>query len=688
MGGHLASNVINSSNVTHSKDTLSFKLGNSINKFLIPLVAGCWSLFQLALPQFILLNSEYTRSIHLGFAIFLVYLSFPFIKNTFLVKQLKKAPRFLQFLYTKQPGLIQLLLAIVSSACALYLAYDYVGIGGRSGIPSQTDMIVGTLLIILLLEAARRSLGPPLAIIASLFLVYCFFSEYMPDVLAFKNATLSKVISKIVMSTEGIYGVPLDVSASTVFLFVLFGTMLEKTGGGQYFIQIAFSLLGGFRGGPAKAAVLASGFTGMVSGSSIANTVTTGTFTIPLMKKVGFPGYKAAAVEVAASTNGQLMPPIMGAAAFIIAEYCNISYFEVLRAAAVPAFVSYMALIYIIDLESKKMRLQPVPKDELPKFWPTFVSGMHFFIPLGFLIYQLMILRRSASLSAYYAIVALMVLILVRNLIVDHRNNQSMLLSVRQTFVQIWNSLVAGGRNMMSISVAVAAAGIIVGVVTFGLGNAVTEVIDMIAGDRLMVMLLITAMVSLLLGLGLPTTANYIVMASLTAPAVVALSGNLGLVVPLIAAHLFCFYFGILADDTPPVGLAAYAAAAIAKEDPIKVGVQSFKYDMRTAILPFMFIFNTELLLVGVDSVFYGLMVFLTALIAMCAFVSFTQGMFFVKCQWHERILLLLPTIILFRPDLFQSWNGWDINVWRAIGVSLFFGIYALQRTRVSLKKT
>ncbi len=656
-------------------------------RFLIPFVAGCWSLFQLALPKFILLNSEYIRSIHLGFAIFLVYLSFPLVKNSFLVKKLKQAPKFLQFLYVKEPGFLRLFLAIISSACALYLFFDYIGIGERSGIPSTRDIVIGSLLIILLLEAARRSLGPSLPIIAGAFLVYSFFSEYMPEVIAFKNATLAKVISKIAMGSEGIYGIPLDVSASTVFLFVLFGTMLEKSGGGQYFIQIAFSLLGKFRGGPAKAAVLASGLTGMVSGSSIANTVTTGTFTIPLMKKAGFPGYKAAAVEVAASTNGQLMPPIMGAAAFIIAEYCSISYFEVLKAAIIPAFVSYIALIYIVDLEAKKMQLRPVPKEQLPKFWPTFLSGIHFFIPLGFLIYQLIILRRSASLSAYYAITALMVLILVRNLIVDCKNERrgkQVVSSIYQSFRGIWHTLVAGAYNMMSISVAVATAGIIVGIVTLGLGGVMTDVIDLVAGGHLMPMLLVTAGVSLLLGLGLPTTANYIVMASLTAPAMVALSGDLGLVVPLIAAHLFCFYFGILADDTPPVGLAAYAAAAIAKENPIKVGIQSFKYDMRTAILPFMFIFNTEILLVGVDSILYGSFIFITTLIAMFAFVSCAQGIFFVKCTWYERAVLILPTLILFRPDLFMDlYQDWNINVWRVIGILLFFGIYSFQRLRV-----
>ncbi len=661
------------------------RLPKGIAKYLIPLVAGSWSIFQLLLPKVLLLNSEIVRSIHLGFAVCLVFLCFPAIKSKRVVSYLKRF-KFLSFLHSKKLTIVDIIFAVIATTAALYLAIDYEGIGSRVGIPNTTDTLIGFLLILFLLESSRRAVGPALPIIATIFIVYSFFSEYMPEVIAFKNASLDKMISKLTMGSEGIYGVPLDVSASTVFLFVLFGAILDKAGGGSYFIKLSFSLLGKFHGGPAKAAVLASGLTGMVSGSSIANTVTTGTFTIPLMKKSGFPSYKAAAVEVASSTNGQLMPPIMGAAAFIIAEYCNLSFIEVIKTALIPAFVSYIALIYIVHLEAKKLNLKPIEKKYLPKFWSTFWSGIHFVIPILFLLHQLVIMRRSAQLAVYYAIIALLVLIVVKNVIALKKDGikSAIILSAHQ----IWDSLVVGAKNMMNIGVAVAVAGIIVGVVTLGLGSVVIEVIDRISGGHLMLMLLVTAAISLLLGLGLPTTANYIIMASLTAPAIVALSGDAGLVVPLIAAHLFCFYFGILADDTPPVGLAAYAAAAIAREDPIKTGVQGFRYDMRTAILPFMFIFNTELLLIGVDSYFYAAIVFLTALIAMFAFAAFTQGMFRVRNKWYEAAILLMVMACLFRPDFLAG--KFDINLigldarhmWQIIGVTLFALCYLHQRWR------
>ncbi len=661
------------------------RIPEGIAKYAIPLVAGSWSLFQLLLPKILLLNSEIVRSIHLGFASCLVFLCFPAIKSKRIISRIRNV-KYLTFLYSKKLPILDIIFAIVATLSALYLSFDYEGIGSRVGIPNKVDIIIGFMLIVLLLEASRRAIGPALPTIASLFILYSFFSEHMPEVIAFKNASLDKLISKLTMGSEGIYGVPLDVSASTVFLFVLFGAILETAGGGKYFIDLSFSLLGKYRGGPAKAAVLASGLTGMVSGSSIANTVTTGTFTIPLMKKAGFPAYKAAAIEVATSTNGQLMPPIMGAAAFIIAEYCNLSYIEVIKTALIPAFASYVALIYIVHLESKKLKLQPIDKKYLPRFWKTFWSGIYFIIPILFLLHQLIIMRRSAQTAVYYAIIALLVLIVVKNIIIlkKDRIKEAMLLSLHQ----IWNSLVVGAKNMMNIGVAVAVAGIIVGVVTLGLGNVVIEVIDKISGGNLIVMLFVTAFISLLLGLGLPTTANYIIMASLTAPAIIALSGDAGLVVPLIAAHLFCFYFGILADDTPPVGLAAYAAAAIAKEDPIKTGIQGFRYDMRTAILPFMFIFNTELLLIGVESYAYGVVVFLTALVAMFAFASFTQGHMFIKNKWYEGICLIMVMSCLFRPDFLG--DRFDINllglasrhVWQIIGVTLFFACYFYQRLR------
>ena len=649
--------------------------------WLIPVIAVSWSLFQLAISSFILLESTIVRSIHLAFAICLVFLSHPLFKKP-------KKNRFLNYFANNDRfSAVDIIITLSATFLALYIAIDYVGISGRQGAPITRDILFGMILVFLLLEAARRALGPALPIVATVFILYSFFGPYMPSVLAFKGVSLQRFIGQITLATEGIYGVPLDVSATIVFLFVLFGAMLDKAGAGKYFVDLAFSLLGRFKGGPAKAAVLASGLTGMVSGSSIANTVTTGTFTIPLMKSVGYPDYKAAAVEVACSTNGQLMPPIMGAAAFIIAEYCNLEYVEVIRAAFIPAVVSYIALMYITHLEASKLGLEGIPKEELPSFWPTFIKGIHFLIPLIFLIVELVVYRHSPALAAFRAIMALAVLIVLQNLYKAHKKGKSYTSALKHSLYQILTSLEAGGKNMMGIGVAVASAGIIVGVVTLGLGGIITEVIEVLSGGNFLLILIITAIASLILGMGLPTTANYIVMASLTAPVILTLGAKNGIVIPLIAAHLFVFFFGILADDTPPVGLAAFAAAAIAKSDPIKTGIQGFTYDIRTAILPFMFIFNTDLLLIGVDSVFYAIWIFVAALFAMFAFAALTQGFFAGKNKWYEGVLLALVTLILLRPNLVSGYirmPGLPVYIVNLGGMVLMALIYMNQKLRLS----
>jgi TRAP transporter 4TM/12TM fusion protein len=650
---------------------------SGIDRYIIPCIAGAWSLFQLSLPEVLILDSVYVRSIHLAFAITLVYLSYPAFKK-------KEFKGIFSFLSVKNKiHIVDYILAAIAAYGALYLAFNYAELAHRQGAPILEDIVVGVILVVLLLEAARRALGPFLVIVACLFIFYSFFGPYMPYVIAFKGVSFSRFMSQMTISTEGIYGIPLDVSAMIVFLFVLFGSMLDKAGGGRFFIDLAFSLLGRFKGGPAKAAVLASGMTGLVSGSSIANVVTTGTFTIPLMKSVGYPDYKAGAVEVAASTNGQLMPPIMGAAAFIIAEYCNMSYFEVVKAAFIPAIISYIALIYITHLEASKLGLKGLSKDQLPRFFKTLVGGLHFLIPLLYLIYELMILRHTPQLAAYRAIEVLAILIVLQNLIRAHIAKQSLWGALKLSLRQLWDALVAGGRNMMGIGVAVSTAGIIVGVVAMGLGGLIVEVIDTIAGGNLIVLLVITAAASLILGMGLPTTANYIVMASLTVPVIVKLGSDYGLVIPLIAAHLFCFFFGILADDTPPVGLAAYAASAIAKSPPIRTGVQGFTYDIRTALLPFMFVFNTDLLLIGITSFWHIVTIFITGVLAMFAFASLTQRFFIAKNRIYESVLLAGVTLILFRPYAFMDWLHFGTKfTWYVIGAALFAFIYLIQWPR------
>lgn len=629
--------------------------------YLIALVALAWSLFQMALPSVLSLTADHIRSIHLAFAIVLAFLCYP---------TLKKQPtnRFLKFLAVRDRlTFLDYLLAGVACFCVLYLSIDYLGISQRQGAPIVRDIVIGVALMVFLLEAARRTLGPALSVVALFFTAYAFWGPYMPEIIAFKGVSINRFFGQITMSTEGIYGVPLDVSANIVFLFVLFGALLEKAGGGEYFVQISFGLLGRFRGGPAKAAVCASALTGMISGSSIANTVTTGTFTIPLMKKTGYPPEKAAAVEVASSTNGQLTPPIMGAAAFIIAEYTNLEYFEVIKAAIIPALVSYIGLIYITHLTALKLGLKGIPKEELPSVWSTFKHGIHYIIPLGVLVFELMVLRHSPELGAFRAIIMLMVIMLLQQpvkalLNIEHHGQKALpgWQGIKAGGNEILDGMITGAKNMVGIGIATATAGVIVGVVTMGLGGLINEIVEWLSGGNIMLLLFITAIASLILGMGLPTTANYIVMASLTAPIIVVVGGDNGLVVPLIAAHLFVFYFGILADDTPPVGLAAYAASAIAKSDPIKTGLQGFLLDIRTAILPFIFIFNTEVLLIGIEGWGHGLFIFSMCILGMFAFGAATQNFMIVKNKPWETLFFLIITLMFMRPQFFsQTFDQW-----------------------------
>jgi len=414
------------------------------------------------------------------------------------------------------------------------------------------------------------------------------------------------------------------------------------------------------------------------------------------MKKAGYPADRAAAIEVAASTNGQLMPPIMGAAAFIIAEYCRVSYLEVVRAAFVPAIISYIALLYITHLEAGKLGLRALPKDELPRLPHVLAGGAHFLLPLAALVYML-VDGFSPQIAALYAIVVLAALILVRDTWLAPREGRTRLQGLAHAFKLLGESLVSGGLGMMSVAVACASAGIIVGIVGLGLGGNITAIVETLAGDNIVLILLLTAAASMLLGMGLPTTANYIVMASVTAQIIVKLGAKAGLEVPLLGAHLFCFFFGILADDTPPVGLAAYAGSAIAGSNPIKTGLRSFLYDLRTAILPFMFVFNTDLLLFNVHAWWHIAIIFISGTTAMLAFAAFTQGYLRTYTRWYERLLLALCTMVLLRPRLAGDIIARSVPigqttqsvlaspfVWYAAGVVLFGFVYAIQMSRTA----
>lgn len=646
-------------------------------RYIVPTVAVLWCFFQLSIASFWILDTLFTRAVHLGFALLIVFLNVP----TF-----KKKRWGLDFLSAQDKiPYLDYLVAALATFSAVYIIVDYAGISIRYGGPIFRDTLMGFILLITLLEATRRVIGPALPIIAILFSAYSFLGPHMPDVIAFKGTSLNRFIGQMTMSTEGIYGIPLDVSATIVFLFVLFGAMLDKAGAGQYFIRLALSLLGGYKGGPAKAAVLGSGLTGLVSGSSIANIVTTGTFTIPLMKKVGYPPKKAAAVEVAASTDGQLAPPIMGAAAFIIAEYVNVPYVQVIKAAAIPAFASYAALFWITHIEAGKLGLRGMSKEELPPFFKTLVAGAHFLLPLCFLLWELIVSRHSPELAAFRAILVMAVIMLVQHPVRAYINKEPLGPAFKQSIVDIFSAMANGGRNMVSVALATASAGIIVGVVALGLGGLITQVIETISGGNIYLLLIITAFTSLLIGMGLPTTATYIVMASLTAPVIVNVGAMYDFIVPLMAAHLFCFYFGILADDTPPVGLAAYAAAAIANSPPIATGIQGFMYDIRTAILPFMFIFNADLILHNIHSWPLGILIFVMACLGNFAFGSATQGFFIARNKIWEIPILLSITFVMMRPDYVAYMFNMSEHKYYMyiIGLVLLGVIYLMQRPRV-----
>ncbi len=681
--------------------------------FFVPLI---WTLFQLwyasPLPfmlNLFVINDTEARAIHLAFAIFLSFTAFP---------TLKSSPK-------DYIPIQDWIVGLVGAFCASYLFFFYAQLADRPGDPTQFDLIVAVVGLILLLEATRRALGPPLMVVACVFILYTFGGAHMPEVIAHKGASLVKGMSHYWLTTEGVYGVALGVSTGMVFMFVLFGSLLEAAGAGNYFIRTAFAGLGHLRGGPAKAAVVSSAMTGLVSGSSIANVVTTGTFTIPLMKKVGFTPEKAGAVEVASSTNGQLTPPVMGAAAFLMVEYVGITYIEVIKHAFLPAIISYIALVYIVHLEACKMNLKGMKKlktktlsqsllsfvmtilfliimggatyyglgwiktvagdatiwivtvllavayllllklatkvpelemtteiKELPPLGPTAQAGYYFLLPIVVLMWCLTVERLSPSLSAFWATVLLLVIVATqRPLKGFFRKATGSEFSFKKGLEDVIEGLVSGARNMIGIGVATAAAGIVVGTVTLtGIGLVMTEFVEFISGGNLMLILLFTAFISLLLGMGLPTTANYIVVSTLMAPVIVNLGAQNGLIVPLIAVHLFVFYFGILADDTPPVGLAAFAAAGISGGDPIRTGLQGFGYDIRTAILPFIFIFNTELLMIGVSSWFHLVVVIAAAVFAMLIFAAATQGYMLTRSKLWETAALLLIAFLMFRP--------------------------------------
>ena len=703
-----------------------------INNILL-YIALTWSLFQLYVSSPLVLeitpwmNADVVKRVHVSFAGLLAFLIYP---------AFKKSSR-IQIPWTDW---VMGFLIVISCVYLIYnQVWDSRAFEMRLGVPNTTDLLLSCVGLLLLLEATRRSLGPPLMIVALLALTYTYLGAG-----GYGGASLNKIVSHMWITTEGAFGIAVGVSASMVFLFVLFGALLEKAGAGNYFIRVAYALTGHYRGGPAKAAVVSSAMTGMISGSSIANVVTTGTFTIPLMKRVGFTPEKAGAIEVASSTNGQLTPPIMGAAAFLMVEYVGVSYIEVIKHAFLPALISYIALVYIVHLEALKAgmkglartsklnkvdklisicsvlivlgvlvwvlppffqlintiggdasvyiislimvlsyvsllfyasRMPDLPTDdilEIPEVGKTVKAGLHFLLPVVLLIWLLTVERFSPETSVYWATLFMVFIVLTQKIFLGiFRGSLDFVNQLVESINDIKFGFINGAKNMIGVGVATTAAGLIVGTVTLtGVGQLIIGWVEFIAAGNLFLILLFTAIISLILGMGLPTTANYIVVSSLMAPVIMSLGAANNVAIPLIAAHMFVFYFGILADDTPPVGLAAYAAAAISKGDPIRTGIQGFIYDIRTAVLPFLFIFNTQLLMIGIGNIFDFILVVISSIIAILLFASATQGYWLVRNRWWESVALLLVAFMLFRPGFF--WDKVDPPFENKPGTQIF----------------
>jgi len=629
---------------------------------IVASIAIIWSLFQLwyASPFPFWFNIGMfkglpARAIHLGFALTLAFLIYPTFKG-------------------KKISIFDIIISFVGAFCCLYIYFFYDQLVDRGGVLLSipfgknfnlpVELILGSLGILILLEATRRAIGLPLVIIAVCFLLFSYFGRYAPEIISHGGLSLNRLVGFQWLDQEAIFGIPIGVSVDFIFLFVLFGALLETAGGGKYFLDLAFAMVGKMRGGPAKAAILGSGMTGLISGSSIANTVTTGTFTIPIMKKTGFSKEKAGAIEVSSSVNGQLMPPVMGAAAFVMASFIGVTYFEIVKHAFLPAIISYVALFYISHLEALKLNLKGMANADVPNLKKTFFSGIHFLIPIFVLIYMLVYLRFTASYSIFYATIALIVVNLVYILI----KNQNFKVALKNWFNQTIIGFEKGALNMVGVGIAIATAGIIVGAVgSTGLSTNLIIVIESIAKDNVIILLFLTIILCLLLGMGLPTTANYVVVASLMATVLVDVGNASGFIFPLIAVHLFVFYFGLMADVTPPVGLASYAAAAISGGDPLKTGLQAFWYSLRTGILPIVFLFNHELLLIGIENIWHGLLVIVTSLIGILVFTSATQGWFINRLRWYEIIIFLLISISLLAPEFvlnkfYPKYNYRDIN--------------------------
>lgn len=603
---------------------------------IVAAIAIAFSVFQLYTATFGVLDAQLQRGIHLGFGLALVYLLYPTCKSW---SRHKIHP-------------LDLVLAVLGAAAPAYIIYEFQNLVLRAGTVSDVDLIVGVVGILLVIEATRRVVGLPMVCVVLVFLGYAFAGPYMPGVLAHRGLTLSQLVSHLYFTTEGIFGIPLGVSSTFIFLFILFGAYLESTGLGKFFIDLANAIAGWASGGPAKVAVLSSGLMGTVSGSSVANVVGTGSLTIPMMKKLGYHKNFAGAVEAAASTGGQLMPPVMGAAAFLMAEFVGVPYIDIVKAAVVPALLYFAGVWLGVHFEAKRKNLKGIPRDQLPKILTLLKERGHLALPLILIVY-LLVSGYTPMRAALVAIVLSIVCSALRK-------------STRMKPIEIVRGLEKGARNVLGVLVACAAAGIIIGVVTkTGVGLKLASGLLELSGGMLLPTMFFTMITAIILGMGVPTTANYVITSTIAAPALVQMG------VPVLAAHMFVFYFGIIADVTPPVALAAYAGAGISGGNALKTGVNASKLAIAAFIIPYIFVLSPVILMMEGTAVDL-LLSTVTALIGMVALSSALIGYLADNCRTPERILLVVGGLLMIKPGLLTD----------VIGIAIFVIILLFQQKR------
>ena len=606
-------------------------------KKIVAAIAITFSVFQLYTAIFGVLDAQLQRAIHLGFGLALAYLLYPFRRA-----------------WTRDHYFhpIDIVFAVLGAATPAYLVIQYRELITRAGTVSPVDTVVGGLGILLVIEATRRVVGLPMVTVVLAFIAYAFLGPYMPGVLAHRGLTPEQLIGHLYFTTEGIFGIPLGVSSTFIFLFILFGAYLESTGLGKFFIDLANAVAGWASGGPAKVAVLSSGLMGTVSGSSVANVVGTGSLTIPMMKKLGYNANFAGAVEAAASTGGQLMPPVMGAAAFLMAEFVGVPYIDVVKAAAIPALLYFTGVWLGVHFEAKRKKLKGIPRAELPNPLTLLKERGHLAIPLVVIVY-LLVAGYTPMRAALVAIFLSIFCAMLRK-------------STRMKPIEIVYGLERGAKGVLGVLVACASAGIIIGVVTkTGVGLRLASGLIDLAGGMLLPAMFFTMITAIVLGMGVPTTANYVITSTIAAPALEQMG------VPVLAAHMFVFYFGIIADVTPPVALAAYAGAGISGGNALKTGVHASKLAIAAFIIPYVFVLSPVLLMV--DATPLALVsVTLSALLGMIAISSALCGFLADHCRPYERLLLIIAGLLMIKPG----------GVTDLVGLVLFVVILVMQYRR------